>query len=91
MKDKSMKIEKYRMWFSDLKGTAELLREKSCEGWHISEIDVSQGKFTYKKWEPKNYCYEFSVNGICENLAVYDENSGFEKVLEDFSNPEFSS
>lgn len=83
MKDKSMKIEKYRMWFSDLKGTAELLREKSCEGWHITEIDVSQGKFTYKKWEPKNYCYEFSVNGICENLAIYDENSGFEKILED--------
>ena len=78
-----MKIEKYRMWFSDLKGTSELLREKSCEGWHISEISVAEGKFTYKKWEPKNYCYEFSVNGICENLAVYDENSGFEKVLED--------
>lgn len=70
------------MWFSDLKGTSELLREKSCEGWHITDIDVSSGKFTYKKWEPKNYCYQFSVNGICENLAVFDENSGFEKILE---------
>lgn len=83
MKNRSIKIEKYRMWFSDLKGTAALFKEKSCEGWHVCEMEVETGKFTYKKQEPKNYSYLISVNGECEDFSIYDEDSGYEKIAED--------
>lgn len=82
MRNRSVKVERYRMWFSDLKGTATLFKEKSCEGWHVSEFDVESGKFTYKKQEPKNYFYIFAVNGQSDDFSIYDEESGFEKIAE---------
>ncbi|MCR4925109.1 MAG: DUF2812 domain-containing protein [Clostridiales bacterium] len=81
MKSRSQKTEQYKLWFYDLEGTAALLNEKSENGWHLAEVDVDSGKFTYKKGESKNYFYVIEVNGSSYDFSIYS--GAFEKVCED--------
>lgn len=80
MKMKSVKSEKYRMWFNDLAGTQQMLEEHSADGWHLISFEMSEGKFTFKKGEPRCYGYLFVVNGESYNFKVFTEE--FEKIYE---------
>lgn len=81
MKMKSVKSEKYRMWFNDLAGTQQMLEEHSADGWHLISFEMSEGKFTFKKGEPRCYGYLFVVNGESYNFKVFTEE--FEKIYEE--------
>lgn len=80
MKVKSVKSEKYRMWFNDLAGTQQMLEEHSADGWHLISFDMTDGKFTFKKGEPRPYGYLFVVNGENYNFKVFTPD--FEKIYE---------
>ena len=80
MRDRTLKVEQYKLWFYDLNGTAQLLSEKSAMGYHLQSVDVDSGKFTYKRGEAENYYYEIVVNSDTKNLAVYTD--AYEKVCE---------
>lgn len=81
MKMKSVKSEKYRMWFNDLAGTQQMLEEHSADGWHLIAFEMADGKFTFKKGEPRCYGYLFVVNGESYNFKVFTEE--FEKIYEE--------
>lgn len=81
MKMKSVKSEKYRMWFNDLAGTQQMLEEHSADGWHLTSFEMADGKFTFKKGEPHCYGYLFVVNGESYNFKVFTEE--FEKIYEE--------
>lgn len=81
MKMKSVKSEKYRMWFNDLVGTQQMLEEHSADGWHLISFEMSEGKFTFKKGEPRCYGYLFVVNGESYNFKVFTKE--FEKIYEE--------
>ena len=80
MKVKSVKSEKYRMWFNDLTGTQQMLEEHSAEGWHLISFDMTDGKFTFKKGPAKPYGYIFVVNGESYNFKVFTPD--YEKIYE---------
>ncbi len=81
MKTKSVKSEKYRMWFNDLAGTQQMLEEHSADGWHLIAFEMADGKFTFKKGEPRCYGYLFVVNGESYNFKVFTQD--FEKICEE--------
>lgn len=81
MKMKSVKSEKYRMWFNDLAGTQQMLEEHSADGWHLIAFEMADGKFTFKKGEPRSYGYLFVVNGESYNFKVFT--GDFEKICEE--------
>lgn len=81
MKTKSVKSEKYRMWFNDLGGTQQMLEEHSADGWHLISFEMAEGKFTFKKGEPHCYGYLFVVNGESYNFKVFTD--AFEKIYEE--------
>lgn len=81
MKTKSVKSEKYRMWFNDLAGTQQMLEEHSADGWHLITFEMADGKFTFKKGEPRSYGYLFVVNGESYNFKPFTDS--YEKIYEE--------
>lgn len=81
MKAKSVKSEKYRMWFNDLAGTQQMLEEHSADGWHLISFEMSDGKFTFKKGESHPYGYLFVVNGESYNFKVFTDS--YKKICEE--------
>lgn len=77
----SVKIEKRPMWFSDMQGTTDILADNSRDGWHLSELDLVKGIFTYRKGKANDCCYYFQTSDSKENLTVYTDES-FQKVID---------
>lgn len=81
MKERSVRVEKRPMWFSDMHSTAGMLAEKAQEGWLVTGLEPVKGEFTFHRGAPEDCFYYFQPSETKENLAVYTDAS-FQKVTE---------